>query len=169
MLECREAIQPEQTGKLVPAILALVFSASPLYAAGPQDCGTVGVTLTIEDRVQLSGESHIEIQQQGADGRLSGQGALCIYRRSSDHYSVTVESDSSSGFLMQTSDGEQIPYRVNWSGVAVEPGQNSGLLGGAHRTASCCDGGQNVFLEIETDEPAEHPAHSRLMIMVTAE
>ena len=145
---------------------ALAGAATGALAAndgslGPTSTGDLSVTLSIADRVQISGLDDIALGTYGGSGDLTGTSQFCVYRNGTGLYDLTASSLHADGTTFRASDGtDQIVYAVMvaddtdpTTGVEVGSGTpETGLQGSA--TSTDCGGSDNASLQVTFAEAA---------------
>ena len=143
---------------------ALAGAAAGALAAsdgslGADSTGTLGLSLDIADRVQITGLSDIALGTYSGSGDLTGSASFCVYRNGTGLYDLKASSANEDGVVFRAiGGGEFIPYAVKVDadtdasdGVAVDSGTaETGLQG--HATATDCGGSDNAAVQVSFAE-----------------
>jgi len=156
--------------KIISVSAISLLSAQALAASdgslGADSTGTSDLSLTIADRVQVTGMDDIALGAYSGSGTMTGESEFCVYRNGADDYRLTLTTDQGSFAVASAttldsiafsasidddtdaSDGESMTYNTA-SAVA--------LTGSSSLT---CGGGSNAALEVSFAEAALQAASS---------
>lgn len=155
----------QQIAKSVAFAFALVTSTSAFSATdgalGVDSTGEIGVSLSVADRVLISGLDDIPLGSYGGSGELTGASTFCVYRNGNGLYDLTVSSSNASGGTFRAAGGTAfIDYRVRVgdsidasSSRPVNSGSTVVALSGSG-TSTSCGGADNAALEVTFTEAA---------------
>ncbi|MCB1644178.1 MAG: hypothetical protein KDI36_01930 [Pseudomonadales bacterium] len=139
---------------ITASALALISSASMAAtdgSLGADSTGTSDLSLTINDRVQITGVDDIALGAYSGSGVLTGETEFCVYRNGGDNYKVTLTTDQASFVVksattldtiafsasidddLDASDGESLTY--NTASAVALAGSNSVTCGGSSNAA----------------------------------
>lgn len=150
----------KQIAKSVALASALVASTSAFAAndgtLGATSTGDLTVSLSVADRVQISGLDDILLGAYGGTGGLTGSSAFCVYRNGTGAYNLTVSSGNQDGSAFRaTDDGTNfIGYTVRFDAdnnasdgtLAASGTQITDLSGNS--SATNCGGNDNAALDV---------------------
>ncbi len=148
-------------------VAGILFSASLNAGAAtqgklyPESSGSIGIRLTIPDRLEvdpLSDGSHL--QSENSLNTLSGSSELqkfiCVQGTGIEHYSVSV-SGNNGDLILSSDDHADIPYQVTWNHegqkVIIPAGDNEDRL--IIKTDERCDAPSSVKIEISNQQAME--------------
>lgn len=149
----------EQIAKSVALASALFASTGALAATdgtiGGTSEGTLNVSLTVNDRVLITGLDDIPLGAFDGTADLVGGSTFCVYRNGMGLYDLTVSSQNSSGTDFRAISGTNfIAYSVlvddsaiAGDGVAVTSGTAQTDLAG-HGSSTTCGGTDNASLQV---------------------
>jgi len=78
--------------------------------AGPTSSGDSLVSLTINDRVQITSITDIALGAYGGTGDLTGETEFCVYRNGGDDYQLTLTSDTTGFWVKSTTTTDTIDF-----------------------------------------------------------
>jgi spore coat protein U-like protein len=146
------------------AVSTLLFAPSAFSATdgtlGVTSTFSYNVTITIPERVSISGLQDIAFGQYPGTGDVRQDDDVCIYSNTSGgNYDVTITGDGAGSAFTIASGGNTIPYRVFWNDVTGTAGQAEAATGvtlsartAAHRTSTPCSGGNTANIDILMEE-----------------
>ena len=85
------------------------FAASD-GTAGSTSTGESVVSLTINDRVQITSVADIALGAYGGTGDLTGESEFCVYRNGGDDFKLTLTSDTTGFWVKSTTTADTIPF-----------------------------------------------------------
>ncbi len=136
------------------ALASLLAAAGTTYGAtqgslGAESTGSLDVTVTIEERVQISGLNDIALGTYSGAGDLSGSDDFCVYRNGTGFYTLEVGSQNpaTSGAFRLTNGTAFIPYSVSVNGTSLLHGEN--VEGTGHASSVTCGSSTNASLAVE--------------------
>jgi len=92
-------------------ISSSVFAASD-GTAGSTSTGTSIVSLTINDRIQISSVADIALGAYGGSGALTGQSQYCVFRNGGDNYKINLTSSTGAFQVDSATTLDSIPFTV---------------------------------------------------------
>ena len=96
------------------AFAATLFAGSAMAATdgslGTDSTGTSKITMSISDRVQISGVSDIALGAWSGSGNLSGYTNFCVYRSGGDNYQLTATTDNGAFAVTSATTGDTVPF-----------------------------------------------------------
>jgi len=140
-------------------ITTAAFAASD-GSAGATSSGTSDVTLTINDRVQITSVADIALGAYSGSGALTGQSDYCVFRNGGDNYKVNLSVPSGSFQVTSATTTDNIAFSA-WidddadasDGESMTHGVDSAvaLVGSGSLT---CGGGDNASMYVSFAEAA---------------
>jgi len=79
---------------------------------GATSTGTSLVSLTINDRVQISSVNDIALGAYAGTGTMSGQSTYCVHRNGGDNYKITLTTDTGAFQVDSATTLDSIPFSV---------------------------------------------------------
>lgn len=149
------------------ALASLVAASGSALAAtqgtlGATSTGTADITMSVEDRVQVTGLDDMLLGTYGGSGDLFSEMSFCVYRNGTGLYDLTVSSNNQSGSNeFRASDGLNfVVYTVLFDedntaadGDPIASGvQELDLVG--HATSTSCAGSENASVRVTFGEAA---------------
>lgn len=92
-------------------ISTAVFAASD-GTAGATSSGTSDVSLTINDRVQITSMADIALGAYGGSGALTGQSDYCVFRNGGDNYKLNLTSTGGVFQVVSGTTSDSIAFTV---------------------------------------------------------
>ena len=96
------------------AFAASVFAGNAMAASdgslGATSSGSSVVSLSIANRVQITGVSDIALGAWSGSGNLSGSTNFCVYRSGGDNYSITATTDNGAFAVTSATTSDSIPF-----------------------------------------------------------
>jgi hypothetical protein len=146
---------------LIAATTLAGLSGAALAASdgtlGATSTGTSDVSLTINDRVQISSVADIALGAYGGSGSLTGSSAFCVYRNGGDDYTLTLTADTGSFAVDSVTTGDSIAFAAKVDddtdasdGLAAVYNTASANLTGSASTN--CGGSDNASLYVSFAE-----------------
>lgn len=139
------------------AILAVPAMAAQQGTLGATSTGKTDVSLTIADRVQITGMADIPLGTYSGTGNLVYNEAYCVYRNGAGNYKVNITTDDAEFKVASAIASDEVPFTVRVDGdddasdgAAIVHGDDSGNMAGANATD--CGGGDNGAIEITMSE-----------------
>lgn len=141
----------------------LAVSANGLAATadgsfGATSTGTTDVTLTIDERFQISKMAAFSFGSWSGTGDLDANSDICIYHNGDGSYKVTVTDDStlSAGFAVENAaDANEITMAISFNDVvgttgniAVVDNVATASQSNANTTSTTCGGGSSANLQV---------------------
>ncbi|TVS17016.1 MAG: hypothetical protein EA417_08460 [Gammaproteobacteria bacterium] len=149
--------QLKQLGQGI-ALASLLAAAGTAYGAtqgtlGADSTGTLDVTVSIEDRVQISALNDIPLGTYSGTGPLNGSDDFCVYRNGTGLYSLQVvgsENTGPGGVFRLTNGTDFITYSVSVNDSPLLDGED--VDGTGSSTSVVCGGSTNANLGVEVAE-----------------
>ena len=151
---------------LIPVIIfictgisAAAFAASD-GTAGATSTGTSDVSLTINDRVQITSVADIALGAYGGSGAMTGLSNYCVFRNGGDDYKLNLTADTGAFQVDSALTGDSIAFTVRVDddadasdGEALAYGVDSAvaLVGASTLT---CGGADNASMYVSFAEAA---------------
>jgi spore coat protein U-like protein len=149
------------------ALASLVAASGTALAAtdgtlGATSEGTAEVTMTVEDRVLITGLEDMALGTYSGSGALFGETAFCVYRNGTGLYDLTVSSDNqgASNEFRATDGFNFVTYTVLFDedatavdGDPIASGVEEEDLAG-HATSTSCGGSENASVRVTFGEAA---------------
>ncbi len=79
---------------------------------GTSSTGTSQVSLTVNDRVQISSVEDIALGAYGGTGDMVGSSQYCVFRNGGGNYKVTLTSNEGVFQVASATSGDTIPFTV---------------------------------------------------------
>ena len=149
-------------------IAALVLATNVSVAAttdgtlGASSPGTADVSLTIDEKFQISGMTAFTFGSWSGTGDLTQNDDICIYHNGDGSYKVTITDNSvlSAGFAVEdAADANEIAMSVNFNdetgttgSIAVVDGTATAAQSGANTASTNCGGGNSANIEVVVAE-----------------
>ena len=143
---------------------ALAGAATGALAAndgslGTSSTGDLAVTLSIADRVQITGLEDITLGTYGGSGGLTGDATFCVYRNGTGVYDLVATSANEQAGAFKASDGtDEIVYAVKVD-EDTDPSDGFDVSSGTAKTgltgddaATDCGGNDNASLRVSFAE-----------------
>lgn len=92
-------------------IAAAAYAASD-GTAGATSTGTSDVSLTINDRIQISSVADIALGAYSGSGALTGQSDYCVFRNGGDNYKINLTSSTGAFQVDSALTGDSIAFTV---------------------------------------------------------
>ena len=96
------------------AFAASLFAGNAMAATdgtlGTDSTGTSLVSLSIADRVQISGISDIALGAWSGSGNMTGYTNFCVYRSGGDNYQLTATTDNGAFAVTSATTGDTVPF-----------------------------------------------------------
>ena len=161
-----------QVGKALTVAALAAFAANNAYAAtqgtlGATSQGTLDITLTINNLVQISALDDIALGAYTGVANMTGVDDLCVYSNNGG-YDITATGDGAGGAFELTGGSANIPYTVAWAttagattGTSLTAGVVLANQGGTFTTPDC-GGADNATVIVTVDDVdlASAPADS---------
>jgi hypothetical protein len=111
-----------QIGKVLAVAAVASFAASNAFAATPGTLGatsqgTLNITLTIDELVQISALDDIALPNYTGGADITGGGDLCVYSNIGG-YQITATGNGANSAFHLIGAGATIPYTVEWADSA---------------------------------------------------
>ena len=139
------------------ALLTLPAMAEEQGSLGTTSTGKSDVSLTIADRVQITGMDNIPLGTYSDKGDLVYNEAYCVYRNGAGNYKVNVTTDDAEFKVVSANASDEVAFTVRVdgdndasNGAAILHGADSGNVTSAATTD--CGGGDNGAIEITLTE-----------------
>lgn len=101
------------------AFAASLFAGNALAATdgtlGATSTGTSVVSLTVANRVQITGLSDIALGSWSGTGNMTGSTNYCVYRSGADNYSIKATTDNGAFAVTSATTGDTIPFTAQVS------------------------------------------------------
>ena len=128
-------------------------------SAGSTSTGTSVVSLTINDRVQITSVEDIALGAYGGTGSLAGNSAFCVFRNGGDNYTLTLSASTGAFEVTSATTSDNIAFtaRVDQDNDASDGTvqayntASAGLIGSGDTT---CGGADNASLHVTFAEAA---------------
>ena len=138
-----------------------MFAGAALAATdgtmGATSSGTSDISLTVNDRVQITSVADIDLGAYGGSGGMSGLSAFCVYRNGGNDYTLTLTADTGDFELSSATTGDSIAFAARVDddtdasdGLAAAYGVASGALTGS--ASINCGGADNASLHVSFAE-----------------
>jgi hypothetical protein len=168
-----------QIGKALAVAAVATFAASNAFAAtqgtlGATSTGSLNITLTIDQLVQISALNDIALGNYTGGANMTGFDDLCVYSNIGGYQITATGDDGSGGTAFQLiGAGATIPYAVEWAdaaGAATGDAMTSGTVltnQSGNLTTPNCDGGNNarVRVTVNSTDLAAAPAQAYLGVL----
>jgi hypothetical protein len=159
-----------QIGKVLAVAAVATFAASSAFAAtqgtlGATSQGTLDITLTIDELVQISALDDIALGNYTGGANMTGVDDLCVYSNIGG-YQITATGNGAGSAFHLIGAGATIPYTVEWAdsaGAGAGEPMTSGTVltnqSGTFTTPNC-NGGNNarVTVTVNSTDLAAAPA-----------
>jgi spore coat protein U-like protein len=141
------------------AFAGLAFASQAMAATdgtvGLTSTGTSVVSLTVNDRVQISSVADIALGAYAGSGNMSGQSTYCVHRNGGDNYRLTLTTNEGAFQVSSATTSDIIPFTVNVDddtdasvgGEAMSYNTASAVAMVGHVSAAC-GGADNAALEV---------------------
>ena len=139
---------------LTTALFAGQAMAASQGTIGDTSTGNSDVTLTIVDKVRISGVSDIALGTFDGSTDLAGGTSFCVYRNGGDGYTMTLSADGKTAFeVASVISGDTIGFSAKVdndndasNGSAIAHGATSATYAG--NAALDCGGGVNASIAV---------------------
>lgn len=144
------------------AFAGVLFAGQAMAASdgtlGATSTGTSLVSLTVNDRVQISSVADIALGAYAGTGTMSGQSTYCVHRNGGDDYTLTLTTNEAAYQVASASTGDTIAFTVlvdddndaSAGGAALAYNTASGNLVG--HVAAACGGADNAAIQVSFTE-----------------
>ena len=144
------------------AIALGLFATGSVYAAtqgslGATSTGTLNITATVNNLVQITNLNDIDLGTFTGTGNLTGNDTLCIYRNGSGTYQITATGSGTGSAFTVTDGSNTLPYTVDYTSdllgtpTTTTMSTGSALTGQAgvdSASTTCAGGGDNAQVDI---------------------
>lgn len=140
------------------AFAGVLFAGQAMAASdgtlGATSTGTSLVSLTINDRVQISSVNDIALGAYAGTGTMSGQSTYCAHRNGGGNYTVTLTTDQAAYNVYSATTLDSIPFTVlidddndaSAGGASLAYNTASAALVG--HTAAACAAADNAAIQV---------------------
>jgi hypothetical protein len=162
-----------QIGKALAVAAVATFAASNAFAAtqgtlGATSTGSLNITLTIDQLVQISALNDIALGNYTGGADKTGGDDLCVYSNIGGYQITATGNGAGSAFRLLGAGAASIPYTVQWADAAGatsgDPMTSGTVLTNQSGTFSTpdCGGGNNarVIVTVNSTDLAAAPAQA---------
>jgi len=142
------------------ALISTVAFAASDGTAGATSTGTSDVSLTINDRVQITSVADIALGAYGGSGAMTGQSNYCVFRNGGDNYKLNLTADTGAFQVDSVATGDSVAFTVRVDddadasdGEALTYGVDSAVALVGAPTLNC-GGGDNASMYVSFAEAA---------------
>ena len=145
---------------IVGAMASGAAQAASDGTAGSTSSGTSDISLTINDRIQITSVADIALGAYGGTGTLTGSSAYCVFRNGGDDYTMTMSSSTGAFQVDSATTSDSIAFSA-W--IDDDTDASVGGLAAVYNTASAnltgsasttCGGSDNASIYVSFAEAA---------------
>lgn len=149
--------------KRFPFYVATTLLCLPAYSVvqgtlDPTSVGSIDITITIPERVQISGLQDINFGQYPGSGNLDTNYDLCVYSNTPvARYDITATgSGAADAFELSDGSGNEIPFSLFWNDETGTVGGITAIAGVTHinqtgandENYTCATGGDSANIRV---------------------